>query len=247
MDTNSPEGLNGKVALITGGSRGIGAATAETLAQQGADVVLTYVKDEASAAAVAAKIIGLGRRVLTIQNDAFDPASQPEVVDSAMKTFGRLDILVNNAGVFEGVGHMVGDIPDEALERIMNINVKSMFAITQATAKVMSDHRRIINVSSVLGYRAIFAGASAYTMSKFAVNGMTRAWAWNLAPRNITVNSVEPGPIRTGMGDPGAARLTALKRLGEPSEVAAVIAFLAIPVASFVTGATIRVDGGVNA
>jgi 3-oxoacyl-[acyl-carrier protein] reductase len=162
------------------------------------------------------------------------------------KHFGKFDILVNNAGIFEG-GAPIQDAPLEAFDRTININVKSLFTLTQAVVKVMNDNGRVINLSSVLGERGIFAGASIYNMSKFAVNGLTRSWAHDLAPRGITVNSILPGPIATDMGDPNAANITAMKRLGTPEEVAAVASFLASPDASYVTGAEITVDGGANA
>jgi 3-oxoacyl-[acyl-carrier protein] reductase len=239
--------LSGKVALITGGSRGIGAAVALKLAEHGADVAITYLNAEEKANEVSRTIDAAGSRSLVLHADGNSPATMPNLVDRVIEKFGRLDILVNNAGVFEGVGSLVGDVAEEAFEHVLNVNLKSVFTLTQAAAKVMADDGRIINVSSVLGFRAIFPGVSAYTMSKFGVNGLTRAWAWDLAARGITVNSVEPGPIRTGMGDPNAAHLTAMKRLGEPEEVASVIAFIASPEASYMTGSTVRVDGGVNA
>ncbi len=239
--------LSEKIALVSGGSRGIGAATALKLAEHGASVAITYSVSRDKAEIVAKTVEAAGGKSLILRGDANIPESMPAIIDEVMGAFGRLDILVNNAGVFEGIGNLIGDVPHEAFERVLNINLKSVFTLTQAAAKIMPSGGRIINISSLLGERAIFPGASAYTMSKSAVNGFTRAWAWDLADRNITVNAVAPGPIRTGMGDPEAAQLTALKRLGEPKEVAAVVAFLASSDASYVTGATIRVDGGANA
>lgn len=238
--------LLGKVALITGASRGIGAACALKLAQQGADLAITYNTSQQNIERIAHLIETMGRKVLIIQNDANQPNTMSNIIDQTLEHFGKLDILVNNAGIFE-VGHLIGNIPSIDFERTMNINLKSVFELTQAAARIMSNDGRIISISSVVGERGIFAGASAYTMTKFAINGFTRAWAWDLAERQITVNAVVPGPIRTDMGNANAAALTALKRLGEPEEVAAVVGFLASPEASYVTGSTIRVDGGVNA
>ena len=238
--------LKGKTALITGGSRGMGAATAKKLAVHGARIAITYHTQKEKAQAIVKTIEAMGGEAIALHADAAKPETMPRLVSQIMEAYGRLDILVNNAGVFETPA-MIGDIPQEVIERTLTVNVTSLFTLAQAAVKVLADHGRIINISSVLGERAIFPGVSAYTASKFAVAGMTRAWAWELAPRNITVNAVQPGPINTDMGDPNAAGLTALKRLGEPEEVAALIAFLASPEASYITGSTIRVDGGVNA
>ena len=238
--------LEGKVALVTGGSRGIGAAIAKRLAADGASVALTYGGSKDKADAVANDIIKAGGKAFVLHGDANKPETMQSVADAVVKQYGRIDILVNNAGIFEGAGP-VQDASLEALERTLNINVRSVFTLTQAVVKVLPDNGRIINLSSVLGERGIFAGASIYNMSKFAVNGLTRSWAHDLAPRGITVNSILPGPIDTDMGNPDAAAVTAMKRLGKPEEVAAVASFLAAPDASYVTGATIPVDGGANA
>jgi 3-oxoacyl-[acyl-carrier protein] reductase len=238
--------LQGKTALVTGGSRGIGAAIARRLASEGASVALTYGGSKEKAEAVANDIIKAGGKAFVVHGDASKPETMQGVADAVVKKFGRIDILVNNAGIFEG-GAPIQDAPLEALDRTININVKSLFTLTQAVVKVMNDNGRVINLSSVLGERGIFAGASIYNMSKFAVNGLTRSWAHDLAPRGITVNSILPGPIATDMGDPNAANITAMKRLGTPEEVAAVASFLASPDASYVTGAEITVDGGANA
>ena len=238
--------LAGKTALVTGGSRGIGAAIAKRLAADGATIALTYGGSKDKADAVVKEIERAGGTAFALHGDAAKPEGMKAVADAAVKKLGHIDILVNNAGVFEGAGP-IGDTDSAALERTININVKSVFTLTQAVVKAMPDKGRIINVSSVLGERGLAPGLSIYNMSKFAVNGLTRSWAHDLALRGITVNSILPGPIATDMGDPSFAGITAMKRLGTAEEVAAVAAFLAAPDASYVTGAEIRVDGGANA
>lgn len=238
--------LENKVALVTGGSRGIGAAIAKRLAADGASVALTYGGSKDKADEVVKSIIAAGGKAFALHGDANKPETMQAVADDVIKTYGRIDILVNNAGILEGAGS-VQDASLDALDRTININVKSMFTLTQAVSKVLPDKGRIINLSSVLGQRGIFPGLSIYNMSKFAVNGLTRSWAHDLATRGITVNSILPGPINTDMGNPDAAGVTAMKRLGTPEEVAALAAFLASPEASYITGAEIPVDGGANA
>lgn len=238
--------LENKVAIVTGGSRGIGAATAIKLAQEGADVVITYANSKEKAEAVVAEIKKLGRKAIAIHADASKPEEMPAMVDKVVKEFGQLDILVNNAGVFEA-GGMIGQIDAAQFDHQLSVNVRSVFTTTQAAVKHLKEGARIINLSSVLGERGIFPGASAYAATKFAVAGFTRSWALDLAPQNITVNAVLPGPIATDMAPEGIEQVTALKRYGQPVEVANVIAFLASSESSYVTGATIPVDGGTNA
>ena len=238
--------LANKLALVTGGARGIGAATAIKLAQEGADVALTYSKSSAAAEKVAEAIRKLGSKAHVVQADAGQPEKMGAMVDAVVKHFGRLDILVNNAGVFEG-GGAIGAIDAVQFEHQLNVNLRSVFTTTQAAIKHLKAGGRIINISSVLGERAIFPGVSAYAMTKFAVAGMTRGWAQDLALQNITVNAILPGPIATDMLPDGADQVAAMKRAGKPEEVANVIAFIASDEASYVTGATIPVDGGTNA
>ena len=173
------------------------------------------------------------------------------MVDKIVEDLGPIDILVNNAGTF--AGGMIGEIEYEEYRRIMSINVDALFTTTQAALKSMPDGGRIINIGSVLGERATTAGLSVYNASKFAVAGLTRSWAKDLAPRNIMVNIVQPGPIATVMNPEDGQNadfmrsLTALGRYGKPHEVAGIVSFLAGPEATYITGATINVDGGWNA
>ena len=237
--------FEGKTALVTGASRGIGAAIAKRLASEGAQVAVIYGSSKEKADAVVNEIEASGGKAAAFHGDAAKPESMSILLDAVVKHFGELHILVNNAGVF--TGGVIGEADLEALQRTIDINVKSVFTLTQAAAKVLPEGGRVINISSCLGERAIFAGASIYNMSKFAVTGLTRSWAWDLAERKITVNAVLPGPIATDMGDPKAAAITALKRLGTAEEVAAAAAFLASDEASYITGAQLEVDGGANA
>jgi 3-oxoacyl-[acyl-carrier protein] reductase len=243
--------LSGKIALVTGGTRGIGAASAHFLAAAGADIAITYSASADAAAKVVGELEKLGAKARAYQADAADPGTLPMVVDRIVADLGRIDILVNNAGTF--AGGMIGEIDDADYRRIMTINVDALFSLTQAVLKVMPDGGRIINIGSVLGERATTSGLSIYNASKFAVAGLSRSWAKDLGPRKILVNDVQPGPINTEMNredGPNSDYMrsnTALGRYGQPNEVAALVAFLAGPEAAYITGATINVDGGWNA
>lgn len=243
--------LKGKIALVTGGSRGIGAAIAKALAEQGADVAIGFGKSVEEAQSVVKDLQGLGVKAKAFQADQAKSGDVTKLVQSVVAEFGRLDILVNNAGIY-GITALA-DLTDDDFDRMQNINVKAPFVAAREAIKSMPDGGRIINIGSVLGERAIFQGMTAYAASKFAVSGMTRAWAWDLGSRNITVNVVEPGPVNTDMNPETSEyadmqkRATALGRFGQPADVAAVVAFLASPAARNVTGATITCDGGMNA
>jgi len=243
--------LKGKNALVTGGTRGIGEASARHLAAAGANVAITYSASADAAAELVKGLEALGVKALAYHADAADPESLPRVVEQLAAEFGGIDILVNNAGTFS-VG-MIGTIDEADYRRVMTINVDAVFTMTQAVLKVMPEGGRVINIGSVLGERASTAGISTYNASKFALAGLTRSWAKDLGPRNILVNDVQPGPIDTVMNPadgPNADHMrsnTALGRYGQPDEVAALVAFLAGPEATYITGATINVDGGWNA
>ena len=243
--------LRKKVALVTGGSRGIGAAIVRRLAKEGAHVAFTYSKSGKAAGALVKEVSGYGVIAKAYPADAAAPQSLPRLAGKVFKDFGRLDILVNNAGVF--LGGKIGDIKAADYERVMRINVDAVFALTNAAVRKMKAGGRIINISSVLGERAAGPDMGVYNASKFAVTGFSRSWAKDLGAKGILVNAVQPGPIDTELNpeagdsaDHQKAR-TALGRYGRPEEIAAAVAFLAGPDATYITGATLNVDGGWNA
>lgn len=243
--------LKNKVALITGGSRGIGAATARKLAAAGADVAISYISSAAKADAVVAALKQSGVRAAAYQADQADPAAVAALVDKVAADFGRLDILVNNAGVF-ATGD-TGGIDPADITRQYAVNVTGVAAAVRAAIKHLPDGGRIVTIGSVLGDRTPFAGTADYSATKAAVAGYTRGWARDLGARNITVNVVAPGLTETDMNPDNtdfaniAKKTTALGRYGQPEEIAAAVAFLAGPDASYITGITLTVDGGANA
>ena len=243
--------LEGRVALVTGGSRGIGAAIAKGLAEDGASVALTYRTAEDAAVEVVRDIEAKGGRARAYRADNADAADANGIVAQVVQDFGRLDVLVNNAGI--SPTKPLHEVTDEDFDEIVNTNIRGVFFTSREAAKAMGEGGRIINIGSVWGERMPLPGVSLYAMSKFAVAGLTRAWARDLGSSRITVNTVQPGPIDTD-GNPAdgdfaqvLAPLTALGRYGEPKDVAGMVAFLASPEAKYVTGATINVDGGFNA
>ncbi|MER6139199.1 3-oxoacyl-ACP reductase family protein [Streptomyces sparsogenes] len=240
--------LDGKAALVTGGSRGIGEAVALGLAEEGADVALTYHSNKERAASVVDRIKALGRRAWAVQADSADPEAVREAVAGAAAEFGRLDILVNNAGA--GVLGPVGDLTLEDVDRVLAVNVRAPFLAAQAAAQHLGEGGRIINIGSCMAERVAFPGGSLYSMSKSAMTGLTKALARELGPRGITVNLVHPGPIDTDMNPadgesaPMQSGLTALGRYGRPAEIAATVSHLAGDRGRYITGASIAVDGG---
>ncbi|MEV6807462.1 SDR family oxidoreductase [Streptomyces sp. NPDC017248] len=240
--------LDGKTALVTGGSRGIGAATARRLAREGADVAVTYVHGKDAAQAVVRDIEALGRRAVALRADAADAAEAADAVRQAAGALDGLDILVGNAGV--GVMGPLADLSLADVDRLLAVNVRGVFLAAQSAAGLLRPGGRIITVGSCVAARVPGPGATLYAMSKSAVVGLTKALARELAGRGITANVVHPGPTDTDMNPAdgpyasGQAAMTALGRYGTADEVASMVAFLAGPDAAYVTGAEFSVDGG---
>jgi NAD(P)-dependent dehydrogenase (short-subunit alcohol dehydrogenase family) len=243
--------LQGKRALVTGASRGIGAAIARRLAADGADVAITYDRSADKARAVAAEIERLGRRVLAIKADSADAAAVRAAVDQVAKAFGGLDILVNNAGIVRG-----GPIDEMSLEDIdatLAVNVRAVVVGSQAAAAHMGEGGRIISIGSNLATRVPQPGVSLYSMSKSALIAWTKGLARDLGSRGITVNVVHPGSTDTDMnpaeGEQAAAQRArmAIPRYGNADDVAALVAFVAGPEARSINGTELTIDGGANA
>ncbi|MBD8453648.1 3-oxoacyl-ACP reductase family protein [Serratia rubidaea] len=246
MTTTFP--LQNKVAFIQGGSRGIGAAIALRLAREGAAVALTYVSSADKANAVVDAISAAGGKALAIKADSADAEALRQAVQQAAQHFGKLDILVNNAGVFAMGG--IEELPLDDLDRMLAVNVRSVFIASQEAARHMNDGGRIIHIGSTNAERVPFGGGAAYAMSKSALVGLTKGMARDLGPRGITVNNVQPGPVDTDMNpDDGEfaaqlKQLMALDRYGKDEEIAGFVAYLAGPEAGFITGASLTIDGG---
>jgi 3-oxoacyl-[acyl-carrier protein] reductase len=240
-----------KVALVTGGSRGIGAAIAKRLAADGASVALTYAKDANAASAVVQAIERDGGRAVAIQADAADAEAVRGAVEKAVAALGRLDVLVNNAGT--AIAKKFEDSTLEELDRLIDINLRGTFVTTQAALKHMNDGGRIIMIGSCVGERLMTPGLVAYSATKGAIKMFTQGLSREVGTRGITVNNVQPGPIDTDLnpaaGDWAAPQkaATALDRYGKVDEVAALVAFVAGPESSYITGANLTVDGGTNA
>jgi 3-oxoacyl-[acyl-carrier protein] reductase len=237
--------LNKKVALVTGGGKGIGAAIVRRLVEDGARVAFTYSKSRDSAVGLEQELRLHGAEVLAIEADNTDIKQLERALVEVRSKFGRLDILVNNAGV--AIGGEVGHVLMEDFDLQFAVNVRGLFYATQQASLSMGEGSRIINIGSVVAERAGFPGYSVYAASKAAVAALTRGLARDLASRGITVNTVQPGPVVSSMTD-GLEDLVkpyvALERLGRGSEIASLVSYLAGPDSSFITGAAITADGG---
>jgi len=243
--------LDTKVALVQGGSRGIGAAIVRRLAKEGAQVAFTYVSSADTAEALAAEINDAGGKALALRADSADASAVQQAVEATVKAFGRLDILVNNAGVLAVAPVAEFDLAD--FDRILAVNVRSVFVASQAAARHMGQGGRIINIGSTNAERMPFAGGAPYAMSKSALVGLTKGLARDLGPQGITVNNVQPGPVDTDM-NPAAGDfaeslipLMAIGRYGQVEEIASFVAYLAGPEAGYITGASLTADGGFSA
>ena len=251
MSNKNERELTGKVALVTGGSRGIGAAIAKRLAENGASVAITYAKD-ASAASDVVKAIELeGGKALAIQADAADVEAVKSAVEKTVAIFGRLDVLVNNAGT--AIPKPFEEATLEEMNRVIDINIRGVYVATQAALKHMKSGSRIISIGSAVGERVAAPGLVPYAGTKGAVKMFTQALAREIGSRGITVNYIQPGPIDTEL-NPAAGdwavpqkAATALDRYGRVDEVAALVAFVAGPESSYITGSNLTVDGGMNA
>jgi 3-oxoacyl-[acyl-carrier protein] reductase len=243
--------LEGKIALVTGASRGIGAAIAKRLAADGASVAITYAKDAKSACAVVRAIEAEGGKAIAIQADAADSEAVKAAVDKAVATLGRLDVVVNNAGT--AIPKKFEEATMEELDRVININLRGTLITTQSALKHMNDGGRIIMIGSCVGERMMTPGLVPYSATKAAIRMFTQGLSREVGSRGITVNNVQPGPIDTDLNpatDEWAVpqkAATALGRYGTVDEVAALVAFVAGPESAYITGANLTIDGGTNA
>ena len=243
--------LTNKTAFVTGASRGIGAAIAKRLAADGVSVAIAYTRGADAAAQVVKEIEKAGGRAIAIQADAADAKAVNAAVEQTVKTFGRLDILVNNAGT--AIPKPFVDATLDELDTVIDINLRGVFIATQAALKHLQDGGRIISIGSCVGERNMTPGLAAYAATKGAVKMFTQGLSREVGPRGITVNNVQPGPIDTDLnpaaGDWATPQIanTALKRYGHVEDVAALVAFVASPEASYITGTSLTVDGGTNA
>jgi 3-oxoacyl-[acyl-carrier protein] reductase len=246
--TTPAQKLSGQVALVTGASRGIGAAIAQRLAADGAAVAITYTSAQSKADDLVRAITGSGGRALAIRADSGDAAAVKSAVTETVRVLGRLDILVNNAGLAKIAP--IDQFSLEDFDRLVEVNVRGVFVAVQEAARHMTEGGRIITIGSVNADRMPFMGGSVYAMTKAAVAGLTRGLARDLGPRKITVNTVQPGPVDTDMNPASGPfaeslkSLMALSRYGRSEEIAGLVSYLASPEAAFVTGASLTIDGG---
>lgn len=240
--------LQGKVAFVTGGSRGIGAAVVRRLAAEGAAVAFSYQHSADTAHALVRDIEAAGGRAIALRADAADAAAVGSAIDSVARELGGVDILVNNAGVLR-----MGDIADFSLEDFdltVAVNVRAVFVATKAAVAHMKTGGRVINIGSTNADRMPFAGGAAYAMSKSALKGLVQGLARDLGPRGITINNVQPGPVDTDMNPDHSEfastlyGMMALPRYAQANEIAGMVSYLASAEAGFVTGASLNIDGG---
>jgi len=243
--------LEGKIAFITGGSRGIGAAIAKRLAADGANVAITYTKGADAAASVVKEIEHAGRKAIAIQADAADAEAVKAAVEKTVATLGGLDVLVNNAGT--AIPKKFEETTLEEMDRMIDINIRGAFVATQAALKHMKDGGRIIMIGSCVGERMMTPGLVPYSATKGAIKMFSQGLSREVGNRGITVNNIQPGPIDTEL-NPAAGEwaapqkaATALNRYGSVDDVAALVAFVAGPESSYITGTNLTVDGGTNA
>lgn len=243
--------LAGRRALVTGGSRGIGAGIVRRLAAEGAAVAFTYGASAAEADKLVTELSADGAKIVAIQADSADPAQVSNAVEEAVGALGGLDVLVNNAGT--AYLAPIDDFPQEQFDRLVAINIGGVYSAIRSAVGHLGDGSRIINIGSINADRVPTGGTAVYAMTKGAVSSLTRALARELGPRGITVNNVQPGPIITDLNpDEGefadaVRQTTALGRYGHTSDIAAVVSFLAGPESGYVTGANWNVDGGFTA
>ena len=243
--------LEGKTALVTGGSRGIGAAIAKRLAADGAKVAITFAKGADAAATVVKAIESAGGTAIAIQADATNPKAVQAAVEKTVSVLGELDVLVNNAGT--GIPRKFEEATLEELDQVINLNIRGVFVATQAALKQMNNNGRIISIGSCVGERVMSPGLVAYSATKSAIRMFTQGLSREVGDRGITVNNIQPGPIDTDLnpasGDWATPQkaMTALNRYGKVEEVAALVAFIAGPEAAYITGANLTIDGGTNA
>ena len=248
MKTTSTSTLHGKIALVTGASRGIGAAIAKRLAAEGAAVAITYSSSPDRAEAVVKEIEAAGGKAIAIQADAADAEAVKRSINETVKQLGGLDILVNNAGI--AVMAPLDQFKLDDYDRLMAVNVRGVFVASQEAANHMKEGGRIITIGSTNAERMPFAGGGVYAASKAAVAGLTKGLARDLGPRGITVNNVQPGPVDTELNPadgPFAESLKglmALPRYGTGDEIASFVAYLAGPESAYITGASLLIDGG---
>ena len=247
MSSNHKQ-LEGKVAFVTGASKGIGASIVKRLAAEGASVAFTYASSPQKAEEVLQAIEVAGGRALALRADSTDVQATQNAVAETVKTFGRLDILVNNAGVLAVAP--IDQFSMEDFERLVAVNIKGVFVTTQTAVRQMNDNGRIVMIGSINSDLVPFMGGSVYAMTKAAVAGFTHGLARDLGPRGITVNNIQPGPIDTEMNpadgpfSDSLKKLMALQRYGQTDEIAGLVAYLVSAEAGFITGTSLKIDGG---